>query len=136
MCMLALLLNAVIAGLVHLTEDAADHFTAFDGLVSGFMTALRVPVCGALAVQLRKLASTAFVWRFGVLASAYILAQPLLVLGSWGCVAYWRAWVVSVGSLLVTCGVFFFLIRLFPQDTVFHNIASLTEELPWKSKSK
>ena len=137
--LLIALLNLMIVGLGRITDDSYYKYSDYEGIPGYLVVAIRLGLWIWFLYLIKQLygdglsKQATFILNFGVLGSAYLLAQPILLLLSWVFATYWRNCVVSIGALLVQCLVFFLLTHLFSEKSNYYKISTMSESvLPGK----
>ena len=132
-------LNLMIVGLGRITEDSYYKNSDYEGIPGYCIVGMRVLLWVWFVYLVKELGNGAslklqgFLLRFSIMASAYFLALPAVVLFSWVFEPYVRNLVVVVLVNLIQIIVFAFLTHLFSEKSTFYKISTMSESvLPGK----
>lgn len=132
-------LNLMIVGLGRITEDSYYKNSDYEGLPGYCIVGMRILLWIWFVYLIRELGNgaslklQAFLFRFSIMASAYFLALPAVVLFSWVFEPYVRNQVVVILVNLIQIIVFVFLTHLFSEKSTFYKISTMSESvLPGK----
>lgn len=139
---LVILLNLMIAGLGRLTDDSYSKFTDYEGFAGNLLLLLRLGMWAWFVFSVKNLYKGSqgreqhLIWIFGLVASVYFLALPLLVVVSWFIAPYVRKKVVVVGGLAIQLLVFMLLSHLLSEKSTFYKVSTLSGSVLPGSKVK
>ena len=125
----------MIIGLGRIVHDSYYSFSDYEGIPGYITVAIRLGLWFWFLYLVRELygdgfsKQSMFVLNFSILASLYLLSQPILLLFSWIFVSYWRNCVVSMGALLIQCLVFFLLTHLFSKKSNYYKISTMSHSV-------
>jgi hypothetical protein len=137
--LLVVMLHFLMVGLGRITDDSYYKFSDYEGVPGVILIVLRLGMWGWFLYCLTGLMKSVtgrqatFTQYFGVVASAYFLALPLIVLVSWAFVPYVRHKVVTIGTWLIQVLAIAAMSYLFSDKSSYYKISTLSSSvLPGK----
>lgn len=137
--LLVVMLHILIVGLGRITDDSYYKFSDYEGVPGIMLVVLRLGLWSWFLYSMRDLLKSVtgrqamFAQYFGVVASAYFLALPVICLVSWAFVPYARHKVVTIGTWLIQVLAIAALSRLFSAKSSFYKISTMSASvLPGK----
>jgi hypothetical protein len=137
--LLVTMLHVLIVGFGRITDDSHYKFSDYEGEAGMLLVLLRVGMWLWFVYCIKGLLKSLtgrqamFTQYFSVLASAYFLALPVIVVISWGFVPYARHKVVTFGTWLIQVLAIAALSHLFSEKSSYYKMSTMSSSvLPGK----
>lgn len=137
--LLVVMLHVLIVGLGRITDDSYYKFSDLEGVPGFLLVAMRLGMWGWLLYCIKDLLSSVtgrlatFTQYFGVLASVYFLALPVIIVVSWAFEPYQRHKVVTIGTWLLQVLAIAAMSHLFSEKSSYYKLSTMSSSaLPGK----
>lgn len=131
-CLFVVVVNLLIVGIGRITEDSYYRNSDFEGLTGYFLVGIRVLMWFWFVFNMKGLYEKAdekffkVLNRFGIMASGYFLALPVVLGISWSYEACVRNIFVVIAVNCIQILVFVFLTHLFSEKSAFYKASTMS----------